>query len=223
MLSVNKIELGRATRGSLPFPNRGSPPARRRAFGYVVVGMPGASEHLAVAQVAQRCIGFRLPGVIPEMLPAVRERPQSRDKLLALSALNPHHSTVHPAALKPEIHAQRKAAEQAGLSLHPLFGHEHEQGRHMRCAAAGRRQVHGHLPVSAARAAWEAERRRLADEFRPHKDRPTELDAWVKYSAGTKAAWRAFFAAAPDEADRLFAETMFAVSEASTGYSRISR
>src|SRR5258708_27800102 len=114
MLSVNKIELGRATRGSLPFPNRGSPPARRRAFGYVVVGMPGASEHLAVAQVAQRCIGFRLPGVIPEMLPAVRERPQSRHKLLALSALNPHHSTVHPPALKPEIHAQRKAHAGSG-------------------------------------------------------------------------------------------------------------
>ena len=79
------------------------------------------------------------------------------------------------------------------------------------------------VPVSAARDAWEAERLRLADEFRPHKDRPTELEAWGRYAAGAKAAWRAFFAAAPDEADRLFAESMWSVSEAGTHYSRISR
>lgn len=77
--------------------------------------------------------------------------------------------------------------------------------------------------MSAARDAWEAERRRLADEFRPHKDRPTESEAWTRYFAGTKAAWRAFAAAEPDEAERLFAENMSAVTKASTSYSRISR
>jgi hypothetical protein len=70
--------------------------------------------------------------------------------------------------------------------------------------------------VSAARDAWEAERRRLADEFRPHKDRPTESEAWTRYFAGTKAAWRTFAAAEPEEAERLFAENMAAVTKAST-------
>lgn len=77
--------------------------------------------------------------------------------------------------------------------------------------------------MSVARDTWEAERRQLADEFRPHKDRPTESDAWTRYFAGTKAAWRTFAAADPDEAERLFAENMVAVTKASTNYSRVSR
>lgn len=77
--------------------------------------------------------------------------------------------------------------------------------------------------MSAAREAWEAERRRLADEFRSHKERPTESDAWTRYFAGTKAAWRIFAATEADEAERLFAANMFAVTKASTNYSRVSR
>lgn len=76
---------------------------------------------------------------------------------------------------------------------------------------------------SEARDAWEGERRRLADEFRPHKDRPTEADAWARYFSGAKAAWHAFAAPAPDEAQTLFAQTMFAVTKASTSHSRALR
>ena len=75
----------------------------------------------------------------------------------------------------------------------------------------------------SARDDWEAERIRLADEFhsvwpvgRPDPTSDAERErlsrAFDAYSKGTRAAWRAFFKAAPDEADEIFAENMLRVS-----------
>lgn len=151
---------------------------------------------------------------------ASQAREAHRASLAVRHAFGP--AELHSAHAR-EAQRSAQAEHEAGLPLHEVFGHEHERGCYLRSAAARGPQVQRDFPVSAAREAWEAERHRLADEFRPHKDRPTESDALNRYFAGSRAAWRAFAAAEPEEAERLFAENMFEVSRASANHTHVSR
>lgn len=59
---------------------------------------------------------------------------------------------------------------------------------------------------------WQAERDRLAREYRVRKDGPQQPEAFREYMAGSRDAFRRFARSEPEMADRLFAGQMLAAS-----------